>query len=1066
MKNAYNIALRRPAWQRLCAILITLLSFSLTGYAQTFSVVPSDPADPQNFGSVQVGSFSAPKSYAVTGTSLTSVVVSLDPSSRYQVSANSSFSGTPSTSLELFPDAGGNINTTVYVRFAPNAQGTANRSLRFDAFFTDESDTRIAFNVTGVGTPGTPTITAGPASLSFGNQTANTTSSPQVVTVNGTSLGAGVTVTAPAGFQVSYNGSAYAQSVIVPVSGGNVGNNTGVITNAPVQVVFAPTAIQAYSGNVTFASTGAATQNVSVTGNGTAAPGTLTATYSPDPLNFGTATVGTATASQSFVVNGSNLNSNVTITASNNYQVRIGSNAFGQSATIVPVGGSISGVTVDVRFTPASAGIKTEVITLTANNASAGVNVTGEGVAGPAGANLNVTPTTITFGSVTQSGSADTRTITVSGTNLGTNPITLTPSNANIQLRNASLGGAFTAGPLVIASSGGTVAPTTVEVRLVAPIGAGAFSQNIQVESPGATPVTVSVSATSNGNVSDISITNPTNNTFTFATRPATVSVSQSFLISGTNLLQDITVAPAGTNGSYFQVSTDNVNFFSSVTLARDGQSNVPQQAVYVRFVPGNNAITVNALIRATSSPAPDRDVSVTGISEPTIRLIQPIGSFGDATVKNTKSPSKTIRLETFLLTGPLNLYFPNDTEDPGRNPSGTPQYEFDIVNGGNPTSQATSPYLFADTLRNNNDGNRIVNLLVRYAPTRVGASTQELTFTNAALNGGNPVTLLSGNGRATGFAIAEEPTAQSTATIVRPAGSTTATITFDLTTPPAGTSFGQNRLVIASRTYQLLPTNLFPQDKTNANPGTTVGGAYQFGTGTPIEASTGTFVVFSGAANGFTVGNLDPAQDYYFFAFEYNDDGLLNAENYKVPNNQPQVPLPVELVSFTAQLRDGRVNLNWVTAQEKNNRGFEVERSQDNRTFGKIGYREGHGTSTSRNEYNLVDETPLAGVSYYRLKQIDTDGTSHYSKTVVVRNGGKLEVTVYPNPVYSQLNVRLNGATTDATVVVTDMMGRAVMNGKLSMDGSFDVSRLKAGNYIVTISSGGEKTSHKIVKQ
>ena len=1064
MKNAYQIALRRPAWQRLCAILFVLLSFSFTAWAQTATVTPSDPVNPQNFGSVQVGAFSAAKSYAIAASGLTnSITVSVVPGSRFQLSTDASFSS-PQTSLELFP-TGGNINTTVYARFAPTATGTVNRTLDFQS--DDLSGSFQTYTLTGTGTPGTPTLTVNPSSLLFGNQTVNTTSTPQNVTLNGTSLQSGVTVTAPAGYLVSYNGSTYAQSVIVPVSGGNVGSGTGVITNASVQVVFAPTAIQAYNGSISFTSTNAATQTVAVSGTGTPVPANLTVTYSPDPLNFGSAQVGTATGAQSFTVNGSALTSNVTITATNNYQVRIGSNPFSNSAVITPVNGTISNVSVDVRFTPSTTGTLSENVVVTATNApTRNVAVTGVGTGAPSGAAVNVTPTSIAFGNVTQSGSFDTRFITVSGTNLGTTPITLTPSSSSIQLRNASLNGSFTSGPLTLTPTNGTVSPTTIEVRLIA-VANGSFTETITAASGSATPVVVTVTATSNGNISDISITNPNNNTFTFATRPTTASASQSFLISGTNLLQDITVAPAGTSGSFFQVSTDNVNFFSSVTLPRDGNNNVPQQFIYVRFVPGNLATTVNALIRASSSPAPNADVSVTGISEPTVRLLPAIGSFGDTQVKNTQSAPKTIRLESFLLTGPLSIYFPNDVEDPGRNPEGTPQYEFDIVNGGNPLQQGTKPYQYSDTVATNSDGNRIVNLLVRYAPTRVGASTQDLTFVNTALNNGAPFTLLSGNGRATGFAIAEEPSAQSTAQIVRPTGSTTATITFDLSNPPVGQSYGQNRLVIASRTYTLLPTNFFPQDKQNFQPGTTDGsGAYIYGTGSTIEASTGTFVVFSGGSNTFTVSGLDPAQNYYFFAFEFNNDRLLNAENYKVPNNQPQTPLPVELVSFTAQLRDGKVKLDWATAQEKSNKGFDIERSQDGRSFRAIDFVAGQGTSTSRHEYSREDAAPLAGTSYYRLKQIDTDGTFHYSKMVVVHNGGKSDVTVYPNPVVDVLNISLGAASLDTQVVVTDLMGRTVLQGKLGLDGTFSLRSLKAGNYIVTVINGGEKTSHKVVKQ
>jgi trimeric autotransporter adhesin len=1031
-------------------MIFTLLSFTLVAHAQSVSLTPNVAGSPQNFGNVVVGQKSTPRAFTVSGSGLVDDVTINIPS-RFEGSLSST-SGFSTNAIVLSPSGGTLAPTTIYLRFAPTATGTINRTVF--AFTLDTNGDVVAssptISLTGNGVAGTPEILVSPTALGFQPQIINTTSAPQSVTVTGNSLSSPISVVAPSGFLVSYNGGTYASTTTLPAAGGTL------------DVVFQPTAVQNYVGNITLNSTGAAQATVQVSGQGTAVPANLSVTYSPNPLDFGSAQVGTATAAQSFTVNGSGLTSNVTVTAPANYQVRVGSNPFGTSAVIVPVGGSVSNVTVDVRFTPNATGtLAANVAVSAANAATQNVAVTGVGTPAPTGANINVSPTTLPFNNVTQSGSADILQLTVSGTNLGTNPITLTPSVANIQFRNVSAGATtFSSSPIVLSPVSGTVAPTTIEVRLTGPIAGGNFNERIDVTSPGASPVVVTVTATSNGNVSDISITNPTNNSFTFATRPATFSVSQSFLISGTNLLQDLVVAPTGQNASYFQVSKDNQNFFSSISFARDGQGNVVQQPVYVRFVPGSQAITVNALIRATSSPAPDRDVSVTGISEPTIRLLPAIGDFGNMVIKNTTSAPRTVRLETFLLTGPLSLYFPNDTEDPGRNPTGTPQFEFSTDGG--------ATYVKSDTLLNNMDGNRILNLLVRYAPTRVGASTQPLTFTNAALNNGNPVTLLSGNGTASGFAIAEEPTAQSTAQIVRPTGSTVATITFDLSNAPAGQSYGQNRLVIASRDYTLLPTSLFPQDKQNFSPGVTQGGAYQYGTGTPIEVSSGTYVVFSGAANSFTVGNLDPGTNYYFYAFEFNDDGLLNAENYKVPNNQPQTPLPVELKSFTAKLNNGKVLLDWTTAQERNNRGFDVERSLDGKNFTKLGFVEGHLTSTVEHDYSFVDARPLAGTSYYRLRQVDTDGKYAYSPMVSVRNTtkGQGEVAVYPNPVADQVNVRLTSGDADATVVVTDLMGRTVLSGKLATDATFDVSSLKPGNYILTVISAAGKTNHKIVKQ
>ncbi|OON68669.1 hypothetical protein B0919_13325 [Hymenobacter sp. CRA2] len=192
----------------------------------------------------------------------------------------------------------------------------------------------------------------------------------------------------------------------------------------------------------------------------------------------------------------------------------------------------------------------------------------------------------------------------------------------------------------------------------------------------------------------------------------------------------------------------------------------------------------------------------------------------------------------------------------------------------------------------------------------------------------------------------------------------------------------------------------------------------------------------------------------------------MLNAENYKVPNNEPQVPLPVELVSFDAKLRNGKVALTWVTAQEKNNRGFELQRSQNGRDFTSFGFVAGHGTSSVRHEYSAEDAQPLAGTSYYRLKQIDNDGSVSYSQLVAVKNGRTAEVTVFPNPMDDVLNVRLASPGADAEVVVSDMMGRVVLRGKLSADGTFNTSSLRSGNYIVTVTNGAEKTNHKVTKR
>ncbi|MFD1469424.1 T9SS type A sorting domain-containing protein [Hymenobacter caeli] len=909
----------------------------------------------------------------------------------------------------------------------------------------------------GTGTPGTPTITINPAALGFNNQIINTQSNPMTVTVNGTSLTAPIVVTAPTGFQVSTDNSTYTSSV-------SLAPNGGAVTNATVYIVFKPTAAQGYVSNVTLTSPGAADQSLSVSGTGVMPTPVLN--VSPTTLpDYGSVVVGNSgTATNSFTVGGQNLQSSVTITPPMGFRIRTGTDVFSTNPIVLTVtNGTIPTTTVDVRFTPTAAqAYKDSVIVSTPNGSTAKVaryvKVSGTATPAPTGPTVIVNPGAIDFGTVTSSGSTNTRTFDVSGTNLTAN-IVLTPSANTLQFRNASAGGAFSSNPLTLTQTNGTVATQTIEVKLVATVPGAAYSETIAAASNTASATVVVTANNSSGKISDISATNPNGNDFTFATRPTTTSVSQSFRVSGTNLLQNLTVAPTGPNAGYFQVSSDNVTFTSSLTYVPDMNGNVPQQTVYVRFVPGDNAVTVNANISSSSSPARTADVSVTGISQPTLRLSRTIPAFPADIVKGTTSAATTVRLDGFLLGSNVDIRFPADGSDLARNPQRTPAFQFSLDGG---MTYDTTGTVMPDPMT----GNFSQNLMVRFAPVRVGNAAQELQFRNPSFSNGNYFVLSSGFGQASGFAISTQPTVQSTASVTRSTDGTSVNIAFNLSNPPAGTAYGQNRLVIATPTYAQFPTNLFPQDKQNFDPGTTdSNGAYVFGKGSAIEASSNTYAVFSGASSTFNVSGLDPNTQYYFYAFEFNNDGVLNAENYLVPNNQPLSPLPVQLVSFTARRSGKQVNLNWVTASEKNSRSFDVERSADGRQFTAILSKAAQGTSSARTSYDAVDRQPLPGLSYYRLKQIDLDGTVAYSPVVSVQGDGAVAIGIYPNPTAGKLTISLPQALADAAprVSISDMMGRVVKEMALPANGEVDLSALPAGTYLVNV--GGQQVHGRVVK-
>ncbi len=107
---------------------------------------------------------------------------------------------------------------------------------------------------------------------------------------------------------------------------------------------------------------------------------------------------------------------------------------------------------------------------------------------------------------------------------------------------------------------------------------------------------------------------------------------------------------------------------------------------------------------------------------------------------------------------------------------------------------------------------------------------------------------------------------------------------------------------------------------------------------------------------------------------------------------------LPLNILSLNAGYVNNSLKVWWNTSNEINATFYEVERSVDGRTFATIGSVAARNTSGS-NHYDLVDLNPLSGVTYYRLKMTDKDGTFRYSKVVVVNTRLRGVVAIYPNP-------------------------------------------------------------------
>jgi hypothetical protein len=919
------------------------------------------------------------------------------------------------------------------------------------------------------------TIQLSTPALIFPNTPVNATSASQSFTLTGNNLTDDVVVTAPSGYLVRIGTGVFVQTVtITPNAAGNA--------SAVVDVQFAPTENEApnppsnVNGVVLVTSAGAAITPTNSNGGvqviGQATPAIPTLTASQTSLSFGPQTVGTSSPAQSFQLDGQDLTSNVTVTAPAGYEIRTGNNPFSPNPITIPLVNRGVSATIDVRFVPGTTGTIAGNVTATAGTASVNVAVSGSGSAAPSTPVINATPTTVAFGTVTNSGSAQVESFTVSATSLG-EPLVLTPSVANIEIRNATAGGSFGSSVSITPNSFGNITNQTIEVRLVATVPINSFAGTIILSSANAANVIVNVTASNpSGGISDISLTNA--RLREFSTAPGVPSDIQSYNVSADNLLRNLTI----TAPQFFQISlTAGAAGFSSlgtttgnsiVLAPKSGNADPAQNGdvdlttIYVRYYPPGAQTNRGQVVSNSSSPARTQFVSVNGSSEPEV-LVR--GLFTPVTnqVKFTKSGIQTLTVVAARVRNTLTIRVPRDPEpsqgaESPLNPSRTPQFEISLTGSANDFS--TQVTYTPDA----NDSIARRPLYVRYAPTRVGSALADLLFRTVDINSNvesdQPRVRLQGN------SIATEPTRQSAGTVTRSADRTSVTLVFtqEDSSPfpgnPEAAGFGQNRLIIAS-TSSTLGVGFFPQDAASYDPGNS-----RYGDGTQIN---GNYVVFASSAPTAVVTNLDPNVNYYFFGFEYNNDQVGGAENYKTPNLPVtvQLPLPVELVSFTAQLRNAKVNLNWITASEKNNRGFEVQRSQNGQQFTTLLFKEGRGTTTARSTYDAVDERPFAGLSYYRLKQIDTDGKFSYSPVVIVKNASLTEASFYPNPTSGTLTISLPQAQVGVAqkVTITDLTGRVVRAQTLPTTGEVDLSQLQAGTYLVTVGTGEQQVTRKVVK-
>jgi hypothetical protein len=229
------------------------------------------------------------------------------------------------------------------------------------------------------------------------------------------------------------------------------------------------------------------------------------------------------------------------------------------------------------------------------------------------------------------------------------------------------------------------------------------------------------------------------------------------------------------------------------------------------------------------------------------------------------------------------------------------------------------------------------------------------------------------------------------------------------------------------------------------------------------------------------TLTIIDPSQSTGLAWWPGTPKGFVSdlATGYPIENTFvgfDDSPLPVSLASFKVNATNGAATLVWTTASEINNYGFYVEKSADKQTWTSVTFISGHGTSLVAQTYTYTDAEPSI---YYRLKQVDLNGDTHYSD-IVALNLTAVETETpaefalmqnYPNPFNPSTTIKFDLAkSSDVKLAVYTIDGRevAVLVSERREAGSYEVrvdgSNLSSGVYFYKIHAGDFVQTRKLV--
>ena len=182
--------------------------------------------------------------------------------------------------------------------------------------------------------------------------------------------------------------------------------------------------------------------------------------------------------------------------------------------------------------------------------------------------------------------------------------------------------------------------------------------------------------------------------------------------------------------------------------------------------------------------------------------------------------------------------------------------------------------------------------------------------------------------------------------------------------------------------------------------------------------------------------------------------------------------PLPVTLTKFTGKAVNGTAKLSWTTASEVNNAGFEVMKSANGSKWTKLGFVTGKGNANYASDYTFTDAA-LTQNSYYKLRQLDFDGTATESQVISLSlENTSLEVVAYPNPFETGVTLSIStNSEAVAKVSITNAIGKTVSSKELQVIQGANIfnnllENVAKGVYTIRVNQGNETAILRVVKK